>query len=261
MRNGLYLIVGTAMLLSIGVLYAGKKHENWMDEPYTKWDQKQVAELFNKSAWVQTKSFRGQAATFNQQGVASGAEHGSAQGTFGTGGGTAGTDVTEFSFTARLFSAQPVREAYVRMLQIMNRYDAMPADQQHAFDQKVGGLLHADVSQEVVITLAYQINDPIAAKDLNQWFNTQTAQTLNQNAYLFTPSAGQVQLDKYFTPQQGGGLGARFIFPRTFHNEPILQPAATGKMRFQISWVPQINQPLYVDFDPKEMTYKGQFSY
>src|SRR5208337_2173914 len=60
MRSRLFLIAGTAMILSIGMLYAGKKSENWMDKPFTKWDQKQVAELFNKSAWAQTKDFRGQ---------------------------------------------------------------------------------------------------------------------------------------------------------------------------------------------------------
>jgi hypothetical protein len=261
MRSRLFLIAGTATILSIGMLYAGKKHENWMDEPFTKWNPKEVSELFNKSAWAQTKSFRGQVGNVDwSTGKISGAEHGGGAGSIGTGGGTQGTDVPEFSFTARLFSAQPIREAYVRMLQFMNHYDQMPADQQHAFDQKMDRLLHADVSQQVVVTLAYQTNDPISRRDMDQWFNTQTTDTLKQNAYLFSPIAGQLELLKYFAPKEGGGLGAQFIFPRIFHGEPILQPGA-GKMRFQISYQPQINQAMYVDFDPKEMTYKDQFSY
>ncbi len=261
MRSRLFLIAGMAMIISLGMLYAGKKNENWMDKPYTKWDQKEVAELFNKSAWAQTKAFRGQVGNVDwNTGRLSGAEHGGGAGSIGTGGGTAGTDVPEFSFTARFFSAQPIREAYVRMLQLQTHYDQMPAEKQKEFDQKVGGLLRADFSQEVLVTLSYQTNDPNSQRDMDQWFNTQTADTLKQNAYLFSPIAGQLELLKYRPPQGNSRLGAQFIFPRTFKGEPILQPGA-GKIRFQLSYQPQINQAMYVDFDPKEMTYKDQFSY
>jgi hypothetical protein len=146
------------------------------------------------------------------------------------------------------------------MLQIMNHYEGLPPDKQQAFDQKMGSILHFDVSQKVVIMLAYQTNDSNSKRDMDQWFNTQTTATLNQNAYLFSPTAGQLQLVQYFPPSQNGGLGAQFIFPRNFKGEPILQPGA-GKMRFQLSWQPQIGQTMYIDFDPKQMTYKDQLSY
>jgi hypothetical protein len=259
MRSHRFFIVGAAITLSIGMLYAGKKHENWIDEPYTKWDQKQVSELFNKSAWAQTKEFRGQVG-ITGQGAPQQKIPGQSGGTMGTAeAATGGTDVPEYSFTARLFSAQPIREAYVRLLQLRTHYDQMPANQQQAFDQKVGGLVHADFSQEVLVTLFYHTNDPNALRDMNQWFNTQTAETLNQNVYLYTP-AGQIQLLKYRAPQGNAELGAQFIFPRLFKGEPILQPGA-GKMRFQISYQPQIGQIMYIDFDPKQMTYKDQLSY
>jgi hypothetical protein len=261
MRTRRLLIAGTAMILIVGMLGASEKHEKWMDEPFRKWDQKQVAELLNNSAWAQTKAFRGQAAAGGSRGGGRSGGRGQNAGTMGPGAGaTPGTDVAEFNFTARFFSAEPIREAYVRMLQIMNHYDALPADRQQAFDQKVDGLLHADAGQQVEVTLSYAINDPVAMRDLNEWFNTQTADTLKQNAYLYTPSAGQLELLKYFSPQQGGGLGAQFIFPRTLHGEPILQPGP-GRLRFQLSHLPRLNQTMYIDFKPKEMTYKGQFSY
>jgi hypothetical protein len=289
MRSRGFLIARTAIILSIGMLYASEKNENWMDKPYTQWDQKEVAELFNKSAWAQAKSFRGQAANISRTGAAHLGQHGTVvdagtgggnttgnigtggaganapsapQGRAGggarTGGATPGVDVPEFIFTARLFSAQPIRDAYVRMLQIMNHYDALPADKQKAFDEKLNGLLHADVSQEVTVTLSYQTNDPISQRNMDKWFNTQTNDTLKQNAYLFSPIAGQLELLKYFPNQ--GGLGAEFVFPRLFKGEPILQPGA-DKMRFQLSYQPQIHQIMYIDFDPKQMTYKDQFSY
>jgi len=285
MRNRAFLVGGMAMILTIGMVYAQKKNESWMDEPYTKWDQQEVSELFDHSAWAQAKSFRGQAANVNRNGGARLGQHGTVTdmgsggnttASFGTGGGgantssgrrggsagtsslTQGTDVQEFSFTARLFSAQPIRDAYVRMLQIMNRYDGLPPDRQHAFDQQLDRFLHADFSQNVVIALSYQCNDPVGQLNLNKWFDSQTTDTLKQNAYLFSPTAGQLEVVKYF-PQQGG-LGAEFVFPRLFKGEPILQPRA-GKMRFQLTRAPMIHQIMYIDFDSNQMTYKDKFSY
>jgi len=260
MRKCRFLIAGTAIILSTGMLHAGRKNENWMEKPYTKWDQKQVSEMFNKSAWAQTKDFRGLAAGMHGTTSNMGAAAATNGAVTGTGGGTLGVDVPQFTFTARFFSSQPIREAYVRMLQLQTHYDQMPAAQQQAFDQKVGVLVHADFSQEVLVTLHYHTNDPNSQRDMDQWFNTQTAETLNQNVYLYTP-AGQIQLLKYRPPQGNTVLGAQFIFPRLFNGEPILQPGATGKVRFQISYQPQINQIMYIDFDPKQMTYKDQLSY
>jgi len=269
LRNHGFLVGGMAMILSIATLYAQKKTESWIDEPYTKWDQKEAAELFNNSAWAQAKSFRGQPASVSRTGAARRGEHGTvtdmgmgssnSSKSLGTGGkATLGTDVQEFSFTARLFSAQPIRDAYVRMLQIMNHYDGLPLDRQHAFDQQLDRFLHADFGQQVVITLSYQTNDPVAQQNLNKWFDSQTADTLKQNAYLFSPTAGQLELVKYF-PEQGG-FGAEFVFPRLFKGEPILHPGA-GKLRFQLTQAPMIHQIMYIDFDSSNMTYKDQFAY
>lgn len=269
MRNRGFLVGGMAMILSIATLYAQKKTESWIDEPYAKWDQKEATELFNNSAWAQAKSFRGQPASVSRTGAARGGGHGAVTDTgmgssntsssLGTGGkATVGTDVQEFSFTARLFSAQPIRDAYVRTLQIMNHYDELPPDKQQAFDQQFDRFLHADFSQNVVIALSYKCNDPVAQLNLNKWFDSQTPDTLKQNAYLFSPTAGQLELVKYF-PQQGE-FGAEFVFPRLFKGESILKPGA-GKLRFQLSQAPMIHQIMYIDFDSSNMTYKDQFAY
>jgi len=289
MRSRRFLIASTVVILSAAIVFAGKKNANWLDEPFTKWDPKQAAEVFNKSAWAVTKSFRGQVASVNSHGAASGAQHGGDAGAIGTGaagvgsgqasqdiappgspgnqnngagtgGATPGVDVPEYSFTARFFSAQPIREAYVRMLQLTNHYDSLPPDRQKAFDQQVGALAHADVSKEVVITLAYHTNDPQAQRDMDQWFTTQTTETLLQNAYLYTP-AGQITLLNYRPPGANKMIGAQFIFPRLYKGEPILSPGATGRVRFQLSWQPQINQTMYIDFKAEAMNYKDQLSY
>jgi len=257
------LVVALVLVVAgAAALHAKKKHDNWLDEQFTQWSAQQVSTIFNKSPWAQTKSFRGQVTGMHGTTSDTGAGPASNGAVAGTGGGTLGVDVPDFSFTARFFSAQPIREAYVRMLQITNHYDSLPAEKQRAFDQQVADrILHFDVNKAVIVMLAYHTNDPIAQRDMNQWFATQTTDTLKQNAYLYVPKAGQIQLINYIPPQQGGDvLGAQFIFPRDFNGEPILEPGATGRVRFQF-YQPQINQEMYIDFKPEEMMYQGQLSY
>jgi hypothetical protein len=233
-------------------LYARKKpHTTWLDTPFTSWKRNQVIKLFNDSPWARSRGYRGQTT----------GEHGNFNpGVTGTSGNaTLGVNTVDYSFTARLFSAEPVREAYVRMLQIMNHYNSLAPAQKQIFDSKVDWLLHADVSKEVVVALFYHTNDPLSERSINQWFATQTAGTLRQNAYLYTSSAGQVQLIKYFPAHGSGGLGARFIYPRMINGKPILQ-AGDQRMRFQL-YVPQVGQTIYLDFQPSQMMYKGQLSY
>lgn len=220
-------------LLGLGILFA-KEKSSWWDEPYTKWNQGQTAKMFNDSPWVQMQTY----------------SYESMQGSLGQ-------NETKFQFTVRLFSAQPVREAYVRMLQLMNNYDTLPPDRQRAFDAEVGGLATADPGDEVVVSVAGVCNDTRGSRDLKYFFDTATAPTLNQNAFLYSSTAGQITLTKYLPPQSG--IGCRFIYPRTFQGKPILQPG-DKELRFQM-WVPPMGQELLVAFKPSKMVYKGKFAY
>ena len=250
MRTRRIALAVALIAAAAGALYA-KKKENWIDQPFTKWSVKDVRTILGKSPWAETKAFRG---------VVTG-EHGSFNpNATGTGGGTLGVDVPNFEFTAVFFTALPVREAYVRMFQIENHYDTLPAAKQQAFNRvpTIDALLHGDVSKEIIVNLTFHCNDPIAMRDLTQWFNTQTVDTLKQNAYLYANST-QLQLMKYESPSQAHGI-ARFIFPRQQNGEPVLS-SPSGKLRFQLSYVPGPNQQVYIDFRPENMVYDGKLAY
>ncbi len=220
-------------LLSLGLL-SGKEKTSWWDEPYTKWDQGQTAKMFNDSPWVEIQTY----------------SYESAQGALGQ-------NETKFQFTVRLFSSQPIRESYVRMLQIMNNYETLPADRRQTFDTQVGGLAQADPGDEVIVAVAFACNDQQGSRDLKYFFDTATAPTLNQNAFLYSSSAGQITLTKYLPPQSG--IGCRFIFPRTFQGKPILE-AGDKELRFQV-YVPPMGQELRVGFKPSKMIYHGKLCY
>ncbi len=221
------------VMLSLGLL-PGKDTASWWDEPYTKWNREQTVKMFNDSPWVQTQTY-----------------------SYASVEGHLGQNETKFQFTVRLFSSQPVREAYVRMLQLMNNYDSLAPDRRQAFDTHVGSIANVDPGDEVIVAIAFACTDPQASRDLKRFFETATAATLGQNAFLYSSSAGQITLAKYLP--DSGGIGSRFIYPRVFNGAPILQ-ATDKELRFQV-YVPPMGQELIAGFRPAKMIYHGKFCY
>ncbi len=268
-------VVALALLVAgAGALHARKNDsKNWIEGNFSKWSLKDAHALLEKSPWAETKGFRGEQHGPNRAAVIGGGVGSVSAASSGaqvsvtrtspspTLGETNGTDVPDFEFKVVFFSALPVREAYVRMFQIENHYDSMSPAKQQAFNRlpEVHALLHRDVRKEVTVDLTYSAHDPIEERDMSQWFDTQTTDTLKQNAYLYA-NRTQVQLLKYIPPSQSHGMGAQFIFPRQVSGEPILSSPG-GKLRFEMTHVPGPNQRLSFDFKPKNMVYNGNLSY
>ncbi len=227
------IIVAAFLFTStVGILLAKNK---WDDADFRQWDHETVAKLFNDSPWAQQWTHKNEG-TANQ-----------------------GINEQEFSFTVRVLSSVPIRQAYVRMLQLMNKYDALASDGQKDFDARVTTpMLNADVKDEVVLAVAYKTNDQNARLDLKHFFDNATSQTLNQQAYIFSPEVGRVDLKTYVPPGKEG-MGARFIYPRVVNGKPLLQPG-DKEMRFQL-WVSPINDELRVGFDARKMIYKDVLNY
>lgn len=227
-----FILAGLAALLGFGLIIFA--NGNAPEEDYAKWSKEQTLKMFDNSPWAQMQTY-----------------------SFESPGGSLGTNEYKYQFTVRLFSAVPIRQAYVRLLQLMNNYDSLPPDRQKEFDGKVGGLATASTDDEVIVAVAYSTNDPQGSRDLDRFFKTSTTQTLNQSAYLYTTTAGQLELKKYLPP--GSGIGCRFIFPRSYNGKPVLTPEDKD-LRFQV-YIPRIDQNLLVGFKPSKMTYDGKLTY
>ncbi len=235
MRSGCALCVFGLSALSVGAALAPKDVSR---TPFQQWTQAQAVKLYNDSAWVQLQRF-----------------------TIPAMGGSGGINEYEHSFVVRLFSARPIRESYIRILQLINKYDSLPADRKQAFDSTINGLgflNDATVKDEVVVAVEYKTNDPDAARNLKRFFDTATTATLNQSAYLFT-SAGRVDLKRYIPPGKEGLAMPRFIFPREVKGHPIVN-AEEKEIRFDL-WVSPIGQRLLVGFKCPKLIYNGGLAY
>lgn len=226
------------MLCLVGAGAGWVAAKDFWEEPFEKWKREEVLRMLSNSPWAQTQTFNAVAG--------------------GRGPGTAGEKELFYQFTVRLFSARPVREAYVRMMQILNKYDQMAPEQKQEFNARFRKALALDVSDRVIVALEYATNDPNATRDLRTYLETARTETLKQSAYLITPRHGRLELREYYPPSPDG-TGAKFIFPRLVNGQPVLEPQ-DREIRFDFFIAP-IGQRLFVTFKVPKLVHRGELSY
>jgi hypothetical protein len=235
------LILATSLVLLAAAFVVAKEKESYDGTPFQQWAQSAVSKMLSNSPWAQQW---GTGEAFQTMGQDSSQT-------------VQGQTEAQNTFTVRLFSSLAIRQAFVRATEITNGYDSMPPDGKKDFDSKVNGLLSADVSQEVVLAVTFKSNMPETTRDIQRFFGTATAATLNQSAYLYGPR-GRIDLLKYFPPSNEVSF-ARFIFPRMVNGQPLLQPG-DKQLRFEV-YIPPIDQVLKVGFDPRKMMFQGKLDY
>ena len=233
----------------LGVLFflLGATHlaaqDSW-PEPFEKWNRNQVSRMLSDSPWSQNQTLSSSLSGKNS--------------------GLQGEKEIFNKFTVRFFSALPVREAYVRMMQILNKYDEMVPEQRREFETRFKRALSLDVSDRVIVALEFASNDPDANREMKRFFETARTETIKQSVYLISQHLNRVELREYFPPSSDG-TGAKFVFPRTLNGQPLIA-AGDKEVRFEFE-VPLIdrnggNRPkLLVNFKVPRMLYKGELSY
>ena len=121
------------------------------------------------------------------------------------------------TYGIRFFSARPVRQAFVRMIQLQ-RKDLGP-------DQVSRLNTFAEVPSEDSIIIAVTIENPDANMlgKAMQIVRNATTVGLKNNAFLERNDGKRIFIEQY-TPPGGDGFGARFIFPRMVDEKPFLSP-------------------------------------
>ena len=124
------------------------------------------------------------------------------------------------TYGIRFFSARPVRQAFVRMIQLQKK-DLTP---------EVMTRLNtfAEVASEDSIIIAVTIENPDANMlgKAMQIVRNATTPTIKNTTYLERSDGKRVFIEQY-TPPGSDGFGARFIFPRMVDGKPFLDPEFT----------------------------------
>ena len=155
------------------------------------------------------------------------------------------------TYGIRFFSARPVRQAFVRMIQLQKK-DLAP--------EVVARLnTFAEVVSEDSIIIAVTVENPDAnmlGKAMQIMRNAATPEIKN-TTYLERSDGKRVFLEQY-TPPGPDGFGARFIFPRLLDGKPFLGPEHT-----MVRFVSDLDSSIkfHMTYKVKEMMLDGKLEY
>jgi hypothetical protein len=155
------------------------------------------------------------------------------------------------TYGIRFFSARPIRQAFVRMIQLQKK--DLPPDTVTRLNT------FAEVLSEDSIIIAVTIENPDAnmlGKAMQIVRNASTPE-LKNTTYLERSDGKRVFLEQY-TPPGPDGFGARFIFPRLLDGKPFLGPEHT-----MVRFVSDLGQSIkfHMTYKVKEMMLDGKLEY
>lgn len=225
-------------------------------KPWNEWTEKEATKMLNDSPWGQTQTETNIAEMFYSPtsgggGNTRGGTTGGASGTLGAGNDRnaqgALNQAVNVNFRIRFLSAKPVRQAFARRLTLQNP----PAEAQlKAFAEQ-------DSNEWIVVAVDYDGGDQRLTSRVMQTFNSANMGILANVTYLERKDGKRIFLQDYKAPS-GDGLGAKFIFPKMFENQPFVA-ADSGFVRFYAELSKELK--LNMRFKVTDMMYDGKLEY
>lgn len=255
------------LLLSLTLLGSGKSLGDGeiCNKPYILWNEEDVLQVLNQSPWSKQMTLTQQRMDVASSG--SGDREGRDPRTvaddprgFGMSksSGISGEKEIYHHYDVRLFSALPVRQAYVRQIQIASNYSQLPPRSRLAIDARTAPALTLDTSKEIVVSLEFSSNDRQMAMEIDRQLKTVGREQLKQSVYLISEHFNRVEIQDYIKPTSDG-TGAKFVFPRTIHGEPIIG-IQDQEFAFEL-FVPGVGHKVYVTWNVQELSCQGQLQF
>jgi len=228
------------LIVLVGLTTAWLVAKDFWEKPFTEWKQKDVVKMLKDSPWAFESS------TTSQWGGRGGA--------YGT--GTSAGEREHFqTYTIRFLSALPVRQAYVRFMQLASGYDQVSAQEQEKMDQQFAGPLRLDVSKIIIVAVEFKSNNHEAEMQVARTLTTATAETLKQGVFLITDQSGRVEIQDFTPPNQNQPF-AQIIFPRQVDGKPVVT-ADDKEVKFEM-WMPGTGDKIFFSKKIKNMIYNGE---
>lgn len=155
------------------------------------------------------------------------------------------------TYGIRFFSARPVRQAFVRMIQLQQK-NLTPE-----MVSRLNDFAEKPSSDSIVIAVSIESPDSNQLGKAMQVVWKATTATLQNSTYLERSDGKRVFLEQYVPPGRDG-FGARFIFPRRLDEKPFLSSEFTS-VRFVSDLGSSIK--FYMDFKVRDMMLDEKLEY
>ena len=219
------------------------------EKPWTDWSKKDAEKMLTDSPWAQT-----QTDTDTSQMFYSPTQDPQRMGTSSNDGSRLRQGATNqsvnVSFHVRFFSARPIRQALVRMIELQQK---PPVD----VEKKLNDFAELESTNSIIVTVTYDSSDQRYSGIVMQAFNSAATGTLKNKSYLERSDGKHLFLEEYVPPGKDG-FGARFIFLRQTDGQPFITDKS-GDIRFHAEY----SNGIKIDrrFKVAEMMYKGELEY
>ena len=155
------------------------------------------------------------------------------------------------TYGIRFFSARPVRQAFVRMIQLQQK-NLTPE-----MMSRLNGFAEIPSKDSIIIAVTIEAPDAnLLGKAMGIIWNA-TTPTLKNTTYLERSDGKRLFIDEY-TPPGKDGFGARFIFPRLLDGKPFLSPDFST-----VRFVSDVGSSIkfHMTYKVKDMMLDGQVEY
>jgi hypothetical protein len=150
----------------------------------------------------------------------------------------------------RFFSARPVRQALVRLVELAQKPNEKTTERLHSFADVVA-------ADSIIVTVSYESTDQRFGNKAMQAFNSAVTGVLKNNTYLELKTGQKLFLEEYIPPGKDG-FGARFIFLRQPEGKLFITPDSS-EVRFYSEVASDIK--LNMRFRVSDMNYNGKIEY
>jgi len=210
----------------------------WAKKPYQHWSKEEAGRILEDSPWSTTVTLSG----VNPSplgGAHNTTAYGSEQETNPT-----------LSYSLKFRSAEPVRQAEVRLSQLSSHYDTMSAEHKAAFDANAEKFLAVKFSDRVVVSVTFRTDIQAYDSLLRTYWGRQSVATLGPTVFL---NAGKEKLS--LMDYHASNDTFQFTFPRP------KQVSADDKISVEFIH-PTINvigqQRIFQEFSLKKMVVNGE---
>jgi hypothetical protein len=205
-----FLILLLLSVVAASTVIGQKEQKSWKD-----WSKKDAEKVLNDSPWSHFQIDTDLSEMFFQPTTDARTSGGRAPNANSRLEQGATNQATSLKYGIRLFSARPVRRAFIRMIQLQQK------NLEPDVVARMNNFAEFTSDDAIIIAVTIEGTDKRSLGKAMQVIESAATGTLKNTTYLERNDGKRVFLEQYEPPGKDG-FGARFIFPRIVDERPFL---------------------------------------
>jgi len=248
--------ISAGILFILGLVAATAWADDfWTKKNWKEWNKAECNKILEDSPWAKRQLVQNSSALTSQPSASHDASLSPNI------GGVGNLGAGEITYRIRFLSAEPIRDAMVRLEQLAKDYDKMTDEQKKAFDAQMDqkmGKLRAD---SILVHVIFEGNSASLKSFLAQYWEGFQGDAIPPDVYLTTDSGTRVLPLSYTIKIAENEFD--LVFPRTQNNQPIVAPGAKSiKLMIKSPKILDFSAKVFtIEFKLDKMSFGGKVEY